>query len=283
MRLCKKTKGASGIEYGILVGLIAVAGISTVFNFGTQNKDTFDGVTTTLAERVLGIGGSGGDAGTDGSGGSIVLAPNGTAENCYDPANIDTIGQTGWTGCEGMLIVDNAMLRGAAASSNGGNNSYAIAGPDGNTYTFEDSSLNVFTGQVTDMSYTFYGEQNANLDVGYWDTSNVTNMSWMFAGGNAVNYEAEQKFNQDISGWDTSRVEDMSFMFFNARHFNQDIGSWDVSNVTGMVRMFDIAPAFNQDISGWCVSNISSMPGRFADNSGFDGNTAIQPQWGTCP
>ena len=41
-------------------------------------------------------------------------------------------------------------------------------------------------------------------------------------------------FNQDIGNWDVSNVTDMSFMFTNATSFNQDIGNWDVSNVTDM-------------------------------------------------
>ena len=47
-KIFKNTKAASGIEYGILVGLIAVAGISAVFSFGTSNKSTFESVTAEL-------------------------------------------------------------------------------------------------------------------------------------------------------------------------------------------------------------------------------------------
>jgi len=53
--------------------------------------------------------------------------------------------------------------------------------------------------------------------------------------------------------------------------------------VTNMDIMFYNASVFNQDISSWCVSKITSRPGSFDSKSGFKGQTALQPQWGTCP
>jgi len=53
--------------------------------------------------------------------------------------------------------------------------------------------------------------------------------------------------------------------------------------VTNMQYMFDDATVFNQDLSGWCVSNFGSKPTSFDAGSGFAGQTALQPQWGTCP
>ncbi|AIX41636.1 surface protein 26-residue repeat-containing protein [Synechococcus phage ACG-2014f] len=78
-------------------------------------------------------------------------------------------------------------------------------------------------------------------------------------------------------------------MFHENNTFNQNIGGWDVANVTNMVAMFyyysggQFAGQFNQNLSGWCVTNIGSKPNDFDTNSGFAGQTALQPQWGTCP
>ena len=44
------------------------------------------------------------------------------------------------------------------------------------SYTFGNDSNNIFTGQVTDMSSLFSNKTTFNEDIGYWDTSNVTDM-----------------------------------------------------------------------------------------------------------
>jgi len=56
------------------------------------------------------------------------------------------------------------------------------------------------------------------IDIGKWDTSNVTNMSWMFHNANV--------FNQDIGKWNTSKIIDMRGMFNRATNFNEDIGGY---------------------------------------------------------
>ena len=95
------------------------------------------------------------------------------------------------------------------------------------------------TSNVTDMSYMFCNA-NFNQDIGYWDTSNVTNMHGMFYGS--------LNFNQYIGGWDTSNTTDMSWMFFNAQNFNKDIANWNTSNVTDTCYMFSENAKFNKDI-----------------------------------
>ena len=94
---------------------------------------------------------------------------------------------------------------------------------DGVEYTFGDSDHNIFTGQITDMAALF-GSTGFEDDIGYWDTSKVTDMNSMFF--------SNWDFNQDIGDWDTSKVTDMGFMFFRARGFGQDLSGWNVINVT---------------------------------------------------
>lgn len=269
MIFLKSTKAASLVEYGITAALLGATGIAMVGGFGKQISSAVENMSFAISEYTA-------------QPSAADFAENGTSLNCYDPANIGLIGA--WEGCNGMLIVDNGMLR---SVSRVGDASYEIAA-HGNIYTFGDDDFNIFTGQVTNMSYLFYRERMEEYpDIRYWDTSNVTRMDWMFAGGNAINYAAEQKFNLDISGWDTSSVENMSFMFFQARHFNQDISGWNTSGVMpnihgqiSMVRMFDNARAFNQDLSDWCVA-IGTVPARFDDNT--PSWVLPKPEWGTCP
>ncbi|CAH7139118.1 exported hypothetical protein [Vibrio chagasii] len=53
-------------------------------------------------------------------------------------------------------------------------------------------------------------------------TSHVTDMSGLFSSSD---------FNQDIGNWDTGNVTDMSYMFAGARIFDQELIGWDVYNV----------------------------------------------------
>ena len=105
------------------------------------------------------------------------------------------------------------------------------------------------TSNVTDMSFMFCWDSNFNEDIGGWDTSNVTDMSFMFSHAH--------KFNGDIGEWDTSNVTDMSDMFRGAYKFNEDIGGWDTSKVTNMEYIFRRAINFNKDyIINWDISKV---------------------------
>ncbi|MCH8520071.1 MAG: DUF285 domain-containing protein, partial [Nanoarchaeota archaeon] len=214
---------------------------------------------------------------------------------CYDPMNVGEIG-TG-APCENMLIVNNSMLRGAGSLFMGGDGSFEIVGLDSNIYTFGDSAYNIFTGQVTDMLLLFLGT-SFNDSINYWDVSNVEEMRGMFYEASSFNqdigdwdvssvtsmidmfYEASS-FNQSLGDWNVSSVTSMSDMFYDASSFNQDIGNWDVSSVTNMEFMFLAASSFNQDLSCWNVSLIPFAPSGFDYLSGFEGNSSLQPQWGS--
>ena len=121
----------------------------------------------------------------------------------------------------GYVIVDQTMLNTAVA-----NGSYAITGPDSNSYTFGNSARNIFTGQMTSMYGLFRDQTSFNADIGYWDVSNVTDMTNMFRGASS--------FNKNIGSWNVSKVEYLDSTFQGATAFNQNLNSWDVSNVTNL-------------------------------------------------
>ncbi|WP_425437733.1 BspA family leucine-rich repeat surface protein [Mesoplasma corruscae] len=117
--------------------------------------------------------------------------------------------------------------------------------------------------EITSLSSFFANSSlNSIKGISNWDTSNVTNMSFMFR--NAIN------FNQDLNNWNTSKVTNMYRMFQNASSFNEDISNWDTSNVTNMEGMFNYASSFNQDINNWDTSKVSNMSFMFRNAINFN-------------
>lgn len=116
---------------------------------------------------------------------------------------------------------------------------------------------------VQSMQNTFYECDIEDLSpLSQWDTSNVTNMSLMFADCRKITDLSP------LSKWDVSKVKDMSRMF--AMSYGSDtpyygvnyikslhgLEKWDVSNVTNFTTMFydlywleDISAVKNWDIS----------------------------------
>jgi len=116
------------------------------------------------------------------------------------------------------------------------------------------------TSEVTDMSFLFFygrcpenvlqekcteGLKSFNYDISSWDTSGVTSMDSMFFGC--------EKFNSDISGWNVGKVENLDRTFYNAREFNSNVGLWDVSSVKQLDHAFKGATSFARDLSHWKV------------------------------
>ncbi len=141
----------------------------------------------------------------------------------------------------------------------------------------EDVS-NVDTSEITDMSFLFSDNKNFNQDISKWNVSNVENMRAMFYNcsfngdisdwdvSNVINMESMfslSEFNGDISKWNVSKVENMKAMFYTSIKFNQDKSNWDVSNVIDMSLMFSFSYEFNQDISKWNTKNVKYMDEMF--------------------
>ncbi|BFP42072.1 hypothetical protein FGF1_29170 [Flavobacteriaceae bacterium GF1] len=116
--------------------------------------------------------------------------------------------------------------------------------------TGETGFSNWNTSGVTDMSYMFAGASVFYGDIGSWDTSSVNNMDHMFSGATA--------FNQNIGSWNVASVTSMQSMFQRTSSFNGEIGSWDTGSVTNMNAMFLMASAFDQNLGDWDMGVLSS-------------------------
>jgi surface protein len=129
------------------------------------------------------------------------------------------------------------------------------------------------TSTVTDMSWMFCGDEDYedfyvpgaecfDEDISRWNTSSVTSMEGMF--------NVARSFNADISNWNTSSVTTMEMTFCDAIAFNADIGKWNTSSVTCTECMFEGATAFNADISRWNTSQVTNAFAMFRRATAFN-------------
>ena len=128
---------------------------------------------------------------------------------------------------------------------------------DGLNGSYTINAQDLITSRVTQMQNLFAQWSGANIYIGNWDTSNVTDMQSMFSSAGAKMPDVSY-----IGGWDVSKVTDMAEMFRNTV-FNEPIGTWNVSNVTNMAGMFGTATKFNQNINSWNVGKVTNMSSMF--------------------
>ena len=102
------------------------------------------------------------------------------------------------------------------------------------------------------------------LDLSNFDTSNVTDMSWMFADCSGLT-------ELSLSNFDTSRVTDMNCMFFRCYDLTElNISSFDTSSVTDMNGMFGQCSSLTElNISNFDTSKLTDMNGMFFSCEGL--------------
>lgn len=115
---------------------------------------------------------------------------------------------------------------------------------------------NIDTSNVTDMSYMFFYCANfsSELNLSNFNTSNVTDMSYMiyWCGAPKVN----------ITGFDTRKVNDMSGMFATTKEI-VGLDKLNTGNVTNMSYMFLAYQGETLDLSNFDTSNVTDMNGMF--------------------
>lgn len=88
------------------------------------------------------------------------------------------------------------------------------------------------TSEITDMSWLFHGGIFVNTaGIEFWNVSNVENMEGMFYGAG--------KITADLSAWDISKVKNMQYMFAYTEYISKEqINSWNVSDDVKYYGMF---------------------------------------------
>ena len=111
------------------------------------------------------------------------------------------------------------------------------------------------TSNVTDMSFMFAGSSGLkSLDLSSFNTSKVTNMMQMFV-------SCANLTTLNLKGFDTKNITTMSQMFAYCGNLtNLDLSSFDTSNVTDMSLMFyNCYKLPSIDISSFDTSNVTNM------------------------
>ena len=119
---------------------------------------------------------------------------------------------------------------------------------------------NLDTSQVTNMSWMFaFCESLTSLDVSHFDTSKVTNMDRMFS-------DCDKLTSLNLSHLDTSQVTNMFGMFENCKNLTSlDLSNFDTSQVTDMPEMFmSCWNLTNLDLSNFDTSQVTDMSWMFA-------------------
>ena len=122
---------------------------------------------------------------------------------------------------------------------------------------------NLNTSNVTDMRYMFSGvtmfnSSGYNIDLRWFDTSNVKYMEGMFKGC----YRLE---SLDLSNFNTSNVVDMEEMFEGCRALTSlDLSNFNTSNVSYMKGMFEGCIRLESlDVSSFNTSKVWNMSSMF--------------------
>ena len=115
------------------------------------------------------------------------------------------------------------------------------------------------TSNVTDMSNMFAGCGSLqSLDVSSFNTEKVTNMAYAFSG--LINLES-----LNLGNLNTSNVTDMRGLFDGCSKLSSlDVGSFNTEKVTNMRNMFAGLPVTSLDLSSFNTSSVTDMGWMFS-------------------
>ncbi|HAO5917496.1 TPA: BspA family leucine-rich repeat surface protein [Listeria monocytogenes] len=157
----------------------------------------------------------------------------------------------------GTLTISGGTLVGPSDGSilNGIDNSIqGLTGIDVNRITDIVLEDKVFASGSCDSLFEY--SRVTSLDLSDFDTSQATNMRYMFFKSSMTSL--------DLSNFDTSKVTDMSWMFSESATASLDLSSFDTSSVTSMRGMFSNSAATSLDLSNFDTSKVTDMHFMFA-------------------
>ena len=118
---------------------------------------------------------------------------------------------------------------------------------------------NFDTSKVTNMSFMFFNMPNlTTLNLSNFDTSKVTNMSYMFQ-------DVSKLTTLNLSNFDTSKVTNMNSMFAGMSNLaTLNLSNFDTSKVTNMRGMFlDMSKLTTLNLSNFDTSQVTDMDHMF--------------------
>ena len=119
------------------------------------------------------------------------------------------------------------------------------------------------TSNVTDMQFMFSGMSSlTTLDLSNFDTSQVTDMKYMFRDMSSLT-------TLNLSNFDTSRVTNMEVMFYGMSSLTSlDLSNFDTSQVKYMNYMFSYMSSLTTlDLSNFDTSQVAYMISMFSGTS----------------
>ena len=172
---------------------------------------------------------------------------------------------------------------------------------DKTAYYYAEPEKVYLNADSSEMFYAWFGEQKIEnileLDLSNFDTSKVTNMSYMFRNKprlttlNVSNFNTSKVTNMrymfssipnlttlNLSNFDTSQVTDMSYMFYYMSNLTTlDLSNFDTSKVTDMHYMFyDMSNLTTLNLSNFNTSQVTDMTGMFALSDEYIPNDKLE-------
>lgn len=140
--------------------------------------------------------------------------------------------------------------------------SYLVPNVDTSTYTlYIASNSGVYANPNSSYLFSGFSKLTSIEGLRYFNTSNVVNMSNMFANDKLLE-------SLDLTHFNTSKVTNMSYMFSMCEELKElDASNFDTSNVTDMSGMFSsLLNLTKLNVSGFNTEKVTNMMMMFASD-----------------